>query len=141
MKKLFLFTFLTLLLFPTFARAATICDELTNATDKTNCGNCVNGDPKNVWTAIGCLRAGEPKDLLGQILGWAVIVGGFIAFMMIVYSGFQITTAAGDPKRVQAAQQTLVSAISGLLLIIFSIILLNFVGLNLGLAQWFNITL
>ena len=88
-----------------------------------------------VKTAIGCLMAGDPKLFVSQLLGWGVGVGGGIAFLLIVYAGFQMATAGGDPKRVQAAHELLVSAISGLLLIVFSIFLLNFIGikiLNLG---------
>ena len=88
-----------------------------------------------VWTAIGCLEAGNPTHFIGQILGWSTIVGAGIAFLLIVFGGFQITTAAGDPKRVKAAQELITAAIGGLLLIIFSIFLLNLIGikvLNLG---------
>lgn len=109
------------------------CDPGTNASSETSalCGT----DNKGVNTAIGCLMAGDPKLFVSQLLGWGVGVGGGIAFLLIVYAGFQMTTAAGDPKRVQAARELLVSAISGLLLIVFSIFLLNFIGikiLNLG---------
>lgn len=91
-----------------------------------------NDDPlQGVETAIGCLRADNPNFMIGQILGWGVIVGAGIAFLLIAFAGFQITTAAGDPKRVQAARELLTSAISGLLLIIFSIFLLNLIGLNI----------
>lgn len=95
-----------------------------------------NNDPlQGVDTAIGCLFAHNPNQMIGQILGWAVIVGAGIAFLLIVYAGFQIATAAGDPKRVQAARELLTSAVSGLLLIIFSVLLLNLIGfkiLNFG---------
>lgn len=90
-------------------------------------GNATSG----IKTAIGCLLAHNPNQFIGQLLGWAVIVGAGIAFLLIVFAGFQIATAAGDPKRVQAAKELMTSAISGLLLIIFSIFLLNLLGLNI----------
>lgn len=78
--------------------------------------------------------AGNPKELISQLLGWGVTVGGGIAFLMIVLAGFQMTTAGGDPKKVQAARELLVSAISGLVLIALSIVVLNFIGVSvLGL--------
>jgi len=95
-------------------------------------------DNLGVNTAIGCLMAGDPKQLISQLLGWGVVMGIGIAFLMIIFAGFQITTAAGDPKRVKAGQELLTSAISGLLLIVFSIFLLNFIGVSiLGLPGFF----
>ena len=53
---------------------------------------------------------------------------------MIVYAGFQMATAAGDPKRVKASQELLTAALGGLILIVISIALLNFLGVTvLGL--------
>ncbi len=75
--------------------------------------------------------AGDPKQLVSQLLGWGVGVGGGIAFLMIVLAGFQMATASGDPKRVQAARELLMSALAGLLLIVFSLVLLNFLGFGI----------
>lgn len=102
-------------------------------------GQQAQGDDENplcdgglgVNTAIGCLSAGRPTVFIGQLLGWAIVVGGGIAFLLAAYAGFQISTAAGDPKRVQAARELLTSALSGLLLIIFSIALLKVIGINI----------
>lgn len=93
----------------------------------------VNGS-KGVPTALGCLNI-TGKQTISQILGWAVGVGGGIAFLLIVYSGFQMATASGDPKRVKASQELLTAALGGLVLIVLSVVLLNFIGvkvLNLG---------
>lgn len=98
-------------------------------------------DNLGVDTAIGCLMAGDPKQLISQLLGWGVGVGGGIAFLMIVLAGFQIATASGDPKKVQAARELLMSAIAGLLLIIFSILLLNLIGFQILKLPGFNVNL
>ncbi len=85
--------------------------------------------------------AGSPKLLIGQLLEWGAGLGIGIAFLMIVFAGFQIATAAGDPKRVKAGQELLTSAISGLLLIVFSLFLLNFLGVTVLHLPGFNVTL
>lgn len=88
-------------------------------------------------TALGCLAAGDPTRLVSQLWGWGIGVGGLIAFVLIVFSGFQIVTAAGDPKRFKAAQELMTSAIGGLILIVLSVVLLNFLGVKvLGLDQF-----
>ena len=89
-------------------------------------------------TAIGCIDVlGGPEAFLGDILKWAVGVGGGIAFLLILYAGFMIMTAAGNPERLKAGQELLTSAISGLVLLILSIFVLNFVGIDiLGLGAF-----
>ncbi len=103
---------------------------LSNAGGLYNSPLCVNNN-LGVNTAIGCLMAGDPKQLVSQLLGWGVGVGGGIAFLMIVLAGFQMATAGGDPKRVQAARELLMSALSGLILIVLSVVLLNFIGVKI----------
>ncbi len=89
-------------------------------------------------TAIGCLSVlNSPEGFFGQILKWAVGVGGGIAFLLIVYSGFMIMSSAGNPERLKAGQELLTSAISGLILLIFSIFILRFIGIDiLGLGAF-----
>ncbi len=89
-------------------------------------------------TAIGCLSVLDGQEaFLGAILKWGVGVGGGIAFLLIVYSGFMIMSSAGDPERLKAGQELLTSAISGLILLIFSIFILRFIGIDiLGLGAF-----
>jgi len=83
-------------------------------------------------TAIGCINAlGDQNQFLGQILQWAVGIGGGIAFLLIVYAGFMVMTAAGNPERLKAGQELLTSAVSGLILLIFSIFVLRFIGIDI----------
>ncbi len=116
------------------ADCETICAHIIDTTSPI-CGTGI-WEGKGVDTAIGCLIAGDPKKLIGDLLGWGSIVGGGIAFLMIIFAGFQIATATGDPKRVKAGQELITSAISGLILIVLSVILLNFIGVSvLGLSS------
>ncbi len=89
-------------------------------------------------TAIGCISALEsPEAFYGDLLRWGVGVGGGIAFLLIIYAGFMIMTSAGNPERLKAGQELLTSAISGLILLIFSIFALRFIGVDiLGLNQF-----
>lgn len=83
-------------------------------------------------TAIGCINVLGGKDaFVGQLLGWAIGVGGGIAFLLIVYAGFMIMTSSGNPERLKAGQELLTSAISGIILLIFSVVVLNLIGVNI----------
>jgi hypothetical protein len=93
-----------------------------------------------IRTAIGCLSF-QSNPLINALLSWAIGISGGIAIILIIIASFQITTATGDPKRLTAGQDLLFSAIAGLILISLSVVLLNFIGVNvLGLAgMGFNI--
>lgn len=77
-------------------------------------------------TALGCV----PVDM-GQFIGWLLPVlfgiAGGISFILMVYGFILITLSKGDPKAVQGAKETITSAITGLLLSIFSIFLLRLI--------------
>ena len=130
MKRIFLIVsvfFIIFFLFPSNLKSQTP----TPSTD-IKCG--VNDDGIN--TAIGCIHVlSTPEAFLADILRWASGIGGGIAFLLILYAGFMIMTSAGNPERLKAGQEILTSAISGLILLIFSVFVLNFIGIDiLGLG-------
>jgi len=90
-------------------------------------------------TAIGCINVlgdNTGAGFASFLLKWAIGVGSGIAFLLILYSGFMIMTSAGNPERLKAGQELLTSAISGILLLIFSIFILNLIGVKiLGIFQ------
>ena len=91
---------------------------------------------ESVNTAIGCIPVGDTTSFMGWILGWAIGVGGGVAFLLIVYASFMIMTSQGMPDRLKAGQELLTSAISGLIMLIFSVFILKFIGIDiLGLGD------
>lgn len=83
-------------------------------------------------TAIGCIDVlSSPEAFAGDLLKWGVGVGGGIAFLLIVYAGFMIMSSSGNPERLKAGQELMTSAISGIVLLIFSIFILNLIGVKI----------
>lgn len=108
--------------------------------DALGTGNCASTD---IDTAIGCVPVlvdDNGTSLMGTLLGWAIGVGGGIAFLLIVYAGFMIMTSSGNPERLKAGQELLTSAISGLVLLIFSIFVLNLIGVEIFRLDKFGFT-
>jgi hypothetical protein len=69
-------------------------------------------------------------------IGWAMGIGGGVAFLLILLAGFQIISSSGNPERLQAGRELLTSAVAGLLLLLFSIFILRLVGLDiLGISS------
>lgn len=84
-------------------------------------------EEEGVVTAIGCISTTVPgfvTFLLGYILGLA----GLVAFFLIIIAGFQILTSAGNPEKLEGAKQLLTAAVLGLFFIIFSVVILEFMG-------------
>jgi len=82
-------------------------------------------------TAIGCIPIGDTNEFIGFFLRWAIGIGGGIAFLLILFAGFQIMTCSGNPERLKAGQELLTSAIAGLILLIFSVFILKLIGVNI----------
>ncbi len=133
--------FLNLALAGVFVLVSLVLPNTISAANSPLCDPPGGAVSTGVNTAIGCLAAGNPKLLISQILGWGVVVGIGIAFLMIIFAGFQIATATGDPKRVKAAQELLTSAVSGLMLIILSLFLMNFLGVSILRLPGFSVSL
>ncbi|HWA52314.1 MAG TPA: hypothetical protein VG895_04625 [Patescibacteria group bacterium] len=91
----------------------------------------VNGGGTGINTAVGCIPIDNQSDLIGFFLRWAIGIGGGIAFLLILFAGFQIMTSRGDPNRLKAGQELMTSAIAGLLLLIFSVIILRIIGVDI----------
>ncbi len=82
-------------------------------------------------TAIGCIPIQDTKAFTSFFLRWAIGIGGGIAFLLIVYAAFLIMTSQGNPERLRAGQELLISAITGLILLIFSVFILRVIGIDI----------
>lgn len=83
-----------------------------------------------VETAIGCVDT-SISGVVGYLITFSAGIAGGIAFLMLLYGGLQIMISSGDPKRLAAGREQVSAAVAGLLLIIFSVFLLGFVGYNI----------
>lgn len=114
------------------AGGQTCCLPEEQDTSDTNSSDPMAGCGANsINTAIGCIPVGDTNQFMGWLLGWAVGVGGGIAFLLIVYASFMIMTSQGVPDRLKAGQELLTSAISGLIMLIFAVFILKFIGIDI----------
>ncbi len=88
-------------------------------------------DGNGINTAIGCIPINDTDAFLGFILGWAIGIGGGIAFLLILYAGFMIMSSSGNPERLKAGQELMTSAIAGIIMLIFSVFILRVIGVNI----------
>ncbi len=111
--------------------AGKLCEFVsTNKNDpkRKSCETCFSAGKS--WTAIGCIET-TPQGFITQFLTFAIGIAGGIAFLLILFGGFQMMTSAGNPERLTAGKELVGAAISGLLLIIFSLFLLRLIGFSI----------
>lgn len=91
-----------------------------------------------IYTALGCIRT-DQQGLLRDIVKLLLGVAGMAALLAILAGSFQYTTSQGDSNKVKEAKELITAAVTGLFFMIFSIIILDFVGVQLfqipGLSQ------
>jgi hypothetical protein len=99
-----------------------------NASDpeRANCEKCVGA-----WTAFGCIETGAGSSFFAKLLTIGIGIAGGIAFLMILFGGFQILISAGNPEQMNTGKEIISSAIAGLLLIVFSVFLLRLIGYDI----------
>lgn len=81
-------------------------------------------------TALGPIST-NLKAFSEKILSIATGIAGGIAFILMVIGAIRILTSQGDPKGVAGGREMLVAALAGLLFLIFSVLILRFIGINL----------
>ncbi len=106
-----------------------LCDQI-DGQYKDACHKCV--DPGGMWTAIGCLpTTGLETFLKDYLFTFGMGIAGGIAFLYFLYGVFLFLTSAGNAEVVAQAKEIIVSALSGLLFIIFSIFFLQLIGVQI----------
>lgn len=83
-----------------------------------------------VDTAIGAIST-NPAGLVGSILRILLSLSGGIAVILIIAGGYQLVVSQGNPEKVKEARERIISAITGLILIIFSVLILQIIGVDL----------
>ena len=67
------------------------------------------------------------EGIFSKVISYALAFSGIVLFIMLIIGGFKIMTASGDPKEAEAAKKTLTSAITGIVLLILSFMILKLI--------------
>ena len=90
-----------------------------------------NGQYTGIATAIGCVPTGKPEKFVEFLYKWAFGAAAGIITIMVILTGYKVLTSGGNPEQLQSAKENIVSIFSGLILIAFSLVLLQAVGANI----------
>lgn len=87
-------------------------------------------DTRRCNTALGNITA-EIGPFAQTILSIGIGLAGGIALIIMVIGSIRVLTSAGDPKNVAAGREMIIAAVAGLLFLIFSVMILRFVGVRI----------
>jgi hypothetical protein len=91
-------------------------------------GKC--GTNVAIDTALGCIPV-DPSLFVQTFITLIIGLAGVIAFLLMVFAAIKIILAGGNPEKLQAGKEMLTSAIIGLILIIFSTVILELIGVHI----------
>ena len=115
-----------------FDLCSQVSKEQLTSSDETQYNQCMscfaNGDA--LWTAVGCIST-KPQGIVEAVVKIGVGIGGGIALLTTLVGGFLITTSQGDPKRIQQGKEMITASVIGILFVLFSVVILQFIGVTI----------
>ena len=105
-----------------------LCKQInTNTPQYQACTDCFAGN--GVWTAVGCIPS-DPQSVIKVVVTIGLGLGGGVVLIMILVGAAMLSVSQGDPNKTKEAQEMITSAIIGLVFVIFSVTILQFIGVS-----------
>lgn len=109
-----------------------LCDPIaatgTSGGEKTTCVDC---SEHGIWTGIGCIDFNIETFIGKTVFGWGLGLAGIAAIFCFIYASFQMQISGNNPEKLKEAQELLTSCITGLIVIIFSVVILRIIGVDI----------
>jgi hypothetical protein len=90
----------------------------------------VNGE-YGIDTAIGCIPVQNTTSFMAFMTRFAISIAGGIGFFLIIVASFQILASGGNADRLKSGKELLIAAVIGIVLAIFSVFVLEFIGVRI----------
>lgn len=96
--------------------------------ERENCFSCATIG--GYYSSIGCVPA-DLSAFIAYVLTIGIGLAGVLTLGCIIYSAFLLQISRGEPEAIQKAREQLVSCILGLIMIIFSVFILEVIGVEI----------
>jgi len=107
-----------------------VCNQIDDESPEyQRCFECF-AEKEGVWTAVGCIPQ-DPASAIESLVKIGLGIAGGVVLIMIIVGAFMLSASQGDPNKVGEAKEIITSAIIGLIFIIFSVTLLQFIGVEI----------
>lgn len=114
--------------------AFSLCKQIPDefADQRYQCEQCTGGTGEyegneGVWTAFGCIKR-DPQSILQRLIKVGLGISGGVALLTFLAAGFIFSTSQGDPKAYGKAKEMMTASIVGIIFVIFSVTILQFIG-------------
>lgn len=105
-----------------------LCAQIKTGTEQYDaCFDCFSN--QGIWTAVGCIPS-KPESVINVVITIGLALGGGVVLIMILVGSFMLSVSQGDPNKTKEAKEIITSAIIGLLFVIFSVTMLQFIGVS-----------
>lgn len=101
----------------------------TQANELRSCLSC--SSQNGMLTGMGCIPLDLNTFITSFILTTGIGIGGGFALLCIIYAAFMMQSSQGNPEKLKKAQEMITSCIMGLMLIIFSVLIMKIIGVNI----------
>lgn len=113
-----------------------LCNQIIDTKLQDECRKCaISGKggaegQGGVWTAVGCISR-NPVGIAKRFIQVGLGMGGGVAIIMTLAGGFILSTSQGDPQKANQAKEIITNSVIGILFIIFSVVILQFIGVKI----------
>ncbi len=104
----------------------TVCEAYAFGPERKSCLDCLN-DSK-FPTSFGCVDIDLADFISTYVLRTLLGAAGIYSLLSLLYASFKLQVSHGDKERITKAREMATASLMGLLLIIFSLFILTFIG-------------
>jgi hypothetical protein len=90
-----------------------------------------DGKCESIASGLGINLPTDASGLIKALMGVVLSLVGAIAIILIIISGYRLMVSQGNPENIKNAREQLTAAIVGLLFVIFSLVILQVIGVNI----------
>ncbi|MCL2280842.1 pilin [Candidatus Saccharibacteria bacterium] len=118
---------LGLALMPVLPARAANCDSVSG-TSLAACSACI-AEEGATWEDGKCVRksGGDITSIIHTVINAMLFIVGILAVIMIVFAGIRYVTSAGDKGKVDAAKNTIIYSVVGLIVSVIAFALVQWV--------------
>lgn len=101
-----------------------------NPVEQQRCMQCMETEG-GFYTSLGCIPLDMSSFITNYILKIGIGFAGGLALLCIFYSAFRMQTSLGNAEAIKKAQENLTACITGLIIVIFSVLILKIIGVDI----------
>jgi hypothetical protein len=122
---------------PNIDSSTPICQQCEDVYSAEECGgftvneNLSCDGEGSINTAVGCISITNITSFLTTTTLFALGIGGGIFILVFSYGAFLIMTSEGDPRKYKTGQEIIVSAIAGVIFMIFAVLIIKIFKIDL----------